>query len=812
LEAINAGNIADGAAENFANATTTQRNKQAEQYAKVAAVIKDIPVTAPRHQGTITLSSKSRRPDLNTLVSMPEIRHRGARLPDPLSALSAAAEQNNAHEIAALAASLRNHGVTCLSAEIAPILKRAVENNRSQAVKQALTDLPGLQLTLLLDVAVEGNDEALVKHLLRQGAKPGDPDASLPPKMQRLLHAAREVYRHFTNPFQELTQAELRRALLQYDQDEARYARYLAGNSVDRMIQTMQTLTTAAAPQAQIRQLADALTNAPLPVQRQVAANFVLALGARGRFPHTYQRLEERLQDILLLLKDTLAPLFLAPNRPAIRSIMQGILDGIANTPQLSRDMRRTLMTSLGNWCADRALVSDDDIAGTLFDIRTAIQALPEPERKLYGFAECNAYVRSIALNLDHIPDRELHGVVRKLRHCAKHCLGGNLHDMFTATVNRIDARQPSIGEIPKIAHAIWVGEPISEASLKNIAGFMRHNKDYEMIIGTDRPRATQLAIDKLYAESDVESRKLLGKIRVCHIDEWLPEDNEVGDLTKKEIRNLLAVERHGPGRKYAALSDLARSLALRSEKVVNGEKKRGGLYFDMDLQWRRPLPRLSSPLGIMVNFRNNRICNNFIGIPGDTEVLDKLLIDTVHGYRQRNLNTAINNIQSAFPRLEQKIRNENLSFNEGPPVGPTGHDDKYQRDPSLSEQQKQAIHAEKQARALQILERVHPSQNMMDYVRHPREFDDVEDSARYALTAALSGSNRLWNSMLDMFGTNWPNDQRLCKLGAIGGLANRPIAPDQVYTEVSDLRWADAPLARRASVTGTTPYGERDW
>jgi hypothetical protein len=143
----------------------------------------------------------------------------------------------------------------------------------------------------------------------------------------------------------------------------------------------------------------------------------------------------------------------------------------------------------------------------------------------------------------------------------------------------------------------------------------------------------------------EVPERELLRKIKIDHIAEWIPHDDEmIGDVTGKEIRAILALEYSGPGKKLQAFSDLAKLLGLRHANMVNGEKVKGGLYFSVDTEWHQTLPPLSSLLGININRRHTAADVNVMGCPEDTEIIEQFIVDIVHAYRQRNLDSTIPN------------------------------------------------------------------------------------------------------------------------------------------------------------------------
>jgi hypothetical protein len=81
--------------------------------------------------------------------------------------------------------------------EVGPMLDRAIRENKSSGVKRALCELPGMDPSRLLGVAVRRNDVDLAKQLLHQGADPKRINqatlGNASPQMQELLHAAKTI-------------------------------------------------------------------------------------------------------------------------------------------------------------------------------------------------------------------------------------------------------------------------------------------------------------------------------------------------------------------------------------------------------------------------------------------------------------------------------------------------------------------------------------------------------------------------------------------------------------------------------------------
>ncbi|HEV7929269.1 MAG TPA: hypothetical protein VGP12_03965, partial [Nitrosospira sp.] len=476
--------------------------------------------------------------------------------PSPLKPLIAAVNANNEEQIKALATALHEKN-NYTAKDIAPILTRAIQNGASLEVKKALADLAKLDPTHLFDAAAKADDVELVRHLAQKATPPAEALGSGSPKMQRLLkvisdahalypsptdpmtvqkliHAAAkaddlelirelvregkppagalrcggrkmqqflaeidDAYTPFSSPTHQLTKQKLERNIKRFDTNEAAYERYLNENTVAHMTERLRQVAAAAKkPEARINlmnELGSALVKAPAAIQSQVVGNLIQALGVAGAGDQ--KNTHDCLKITLAQLDNVLAPVGEEPDAAAFHRILQGMLEGMANTPDLPEPLRDTLMGCVDNWCVDVKKVKDEGYTALLDGIKQAVEAIPEEERKPYEHIGYTAYARRVASTLDQIEDKKLPEVVRILRRCAKHCLGKDLHDTFTETINRIDVRNPSIGKIPEFAHAVWLGKQISQNDVKNILDFLRENESHQVHIATEKPSLTMRAL-----------------------------------------------------------------------------------------------------------------------------------------------------------------------------------------------------------------------------------------------------------------------------------------------------------------------------
>jgi hypothetical protein len=174
------------------------------------------------------LQRRSSHPSLRAITEAESIYPQGVPRPPRVQELVSAVMVNDHTALSNLRTSLINDNETCTSAAIGPLLNYAISKNKSLHVKAALAQMPGVQPSELLEVAVRGNDLELARFLLRQGAQPdlAAIDGHTSANMRELLYAADKInrlyaddanYPEYANKYTPLDQA-----LRSYDLNEAR--------------------------------------------------------------------------------------------------------------------------------------------------------------------------------------------------------------------------------------------------------------------------------------------------------------------------------------------------------------------------------------------------------------------------------------------------------------------------------------------------------------------------------------------------------------------------------------------------------------
>ena len=195
----------------------------------------------------------------------------------------------------------------------------------------------------------------------------------------------------------------------------------------------------------------------------------------------------------------------------------------------------------------------------------------------------------------------------------------GNIKD-GDAILNRLIQTIPEYARpVPKRAFCIWEGREISQESLDNLAKFMQLNPDYTLTLLTSNPKS---AIKALMKRSD--GNWLMNRLKV--------KSQNYSDAPL--VEGAINRENSGPYANYASGSDIARMYAL-VKKDENGES--GGLYFDVDCKFHKPLPQLLAPLGIQTLWVPGVFYNGIMAAPPGSEILQQALIDTVKQYDERN-------------------------------------------------------------------------------------------------------------------------------------------------------------------------------
>jgi hypothetical protein len=690
-----------------------------------------------------------------------------------------------------------------------------------QTIEKVLNDVENAEhYQALKDILIKGRPEEQSQILMCFiRALDLSIDNNLPLRIRLLLQAANEVYARpeHLDPNHATKKVALEEA-------------FLDAERIEPMVRTLERIRTDEDNVDAFDEMRKTLFSGPL-APTQIMKNFVQAFGAEPTTDPVSHELSEIMDNFLIELRQRSFPPFGEANTDGLLNAMRGLLDGIRSALALPAEVRILLMSTVADWCSDSEKVPDQRLPEILEDVRAtteALQAVPVEERLRWRQVEDLAYVSYIKNTLNETADDKLRGVAIKLRQCARHCLGGRLESAYLDTIERINERAPWIGAIPKIAKCVWVGQPIREQEVKNILAFMKHNITYEVVIGTDRPFDAQWLLDRmekphemlkttdepqegpeiedLLKNGEVPERELLRKIKIDHVAEWIPHDDEmIGDVTGKEIRAILALEYSGPGKKLQAFSDLAKLLGLRHANMVNGEKVKGGLYFSVDTEWHQTLPPLSSLLGININRRHTAADVNVMGCPEDTEIIEQFIVDIVHAYRQRNLDSTMAALKTGYKEVHQYIlqTNEKYQPESVPPFAEGG--DFHQLDDQLTA-------AEKRERARHVLRTVHPKQNMLDYVRYPFDHSEQQATARFRLTLALSGSSHLARFMEKTFGPHFEKIPELKQLGTLGGSITDVPTTATVFSTDGSSNWRYQRLARRVSVSGGPPLGELHW
>ena len=191
------------------------------------------------------------------------------------------------------------------------------------------------------------------------------------------------------------------------------------------------------------------------------------------------------------------------------------------------------------------------------------------------------------------------------------------------AILNRLIQTIPEYARpVPKHAFCVWEGREISQESLDNLAKFMQLNPDYTLTLLTSNPKS---AINALMKRSD--GNWLMNRLKVKS------QDYSDAPLVEGAINR----ENSGPFANYASGSDIARMYAL-VKKDENGES--GGLYFDVDCKFHKPLPQLLAPLEIQTLWVPGVFYNGIMAAPPESEILQQALADIEKQYDERNKDT----------------------------------------------------------------------------------------------------------------------------------------------------------------------------
>lgn len=79
---------------------------------------------------------------------------------------------------------------------------------------------------------------------------------------------------------------------------------------------------------------------------------------------------------------------------------------------------------------------------------------------------------------------------------------------------------------------------------MRKLLNFLRENKDYQVLVGTDRAQETQQVIDRV-CEHDIAAKECFNRAKICHVNDWMPKDDEkIGDITGAEIRAVVETMR----------------------------------------------------------------------------------------------------------------------------------------------------------------------------------------------------------------------------------------------------------------------------
>jgi hypothetical protein len=176
---------------------------------------------------------------------------------------------------------------------------------------------------------------------------------------------------------------------------------------------------------------------------------------------------------------------------------------------------------------------------------------------------------------------------------------------------------------VPKRAFCIWEGGEISQEHVNNVAKFMKLNPDYSLTLLTSKPKSVFNALEK---RSDGNWLMNLDRFKI-----------QPQQYSNKIAESAINRENNGIFANYASGSDIGRVHAL-VKKDEDGNS--GGLYFDVDSKFHKPLPQLYAPFGMLILQTKEYFMNGIIAAPPESEVLQEALEQMLKPYDERGKGT----------------------------------------------------------------------------------------------------------------------------------------------------------------------------
>lgn len=177
---------------------------------------------------------------------------------------------------------------------------------------------------------------------------------------------------------------------------------------------------------------------------------------------------------------------------------------------------------------------------------------------------------------------------------------------------------------VPKRAFCIWEGGEISQEHLNNLARFMKLNPDYSLTLLSSKPKSIFNSLEK---RSDGNWLMSLDRFKI-QAQEY--SDNKIAE-------SAINRENNGIYANYASGSDIGRVHAL-VKKDEDGNS--GGLYFDVDCKFHKPLPELLAPFGMLILQTDGWFMNGIIAAPAESEVMQEALDEMLKPYDERGKDT----------------------------------------------------------------------------------------------------------------------------------------------------------------------------
>ncbi|MFM0069086.1 glycosyltransferase [Paraburkholderia aspalathi] len=179
---------------------------------------------------------------------------------------------------------------------------------------------------------------------------------------------------------------------------------------------------------------------------------------------------------------------------------------------------------------------------------------------------------------------------------------------------------------VPARAYCIWEGNRIGDKHLSNLATFLKLNEDHSLTVLTSNPGLIHAALARREDGNWLAKRLIVQKPN--YSDEPI-------------LGSGIQRENNGPYANYASGSDMGRVHALAET---------GGIYFDVDCEFKKKLPLLRAPLGILVTNSNNYFFNGLLAAPENSEALRGAVLKMRNLYDDRHLSPG----ETRAPWLEE--------------------------------------------------------------------------------------------------------------------------------------------------------------